>query len=278
MPANPAPPDFSGALPDRPIGLTPPPTMRPLSVIGLFVLLFGLLGGVLWWLGPDLARDWRVGEVVEAEGARIEESRCRTWLVLFHLCDATIVDARGADPAKRTLRYFFIGRAQQGAIVPLRSKPAPEVVTSSLGLETFYQRLIALVLVVALLGLSIAACAQMEWQGVLTRRGLAGLSGQRLVPVIVTLEGKMPVGGGRRRWTYAYDLDGSRQQAFIELARGHDPLVVTSDGKQALALSAPSGGVPLLLDSRLSSLDLTDAEKEAFFAACRKALEEEPAA
>ena len=54
---------------------------------------------------------------------------------------------------------------------------------------------------------------------------------------------------------------GERQRP---LAVGHS--------ERALALAGPGGGVPLLLDKELSALDLTEAEREAFFAACRKAL------
>ena len=56
MPPNPATPDFSGALPDRPIAVRPPQTIAPLSAISLVSMLFALLAGALWWLGPDLAR------------------------------------------------------------------------------------------------------------------------------------------------------------------------------------------------------------------------------
>ena len=44
------------------------------------------------------------------------------------------------------------------------------------------------------------------------------------------------------------------------------------DGKRALAVTGPGGGVPMLLDADLSALDLTEAEKEAFFEVCRSAL------
>ena len=47
---------------------------------------------------------------------------------------------------------------------------------------------------------------------------------------------------------------------------------MTRDGKQALALAARDGGVPLLLDAKLAALDLTAAEKETFFAVCHAAV------
>jgi hypothetical protein len=258
----------------------PPSTIGPLSSFGLFALLFGLLAGALWWLGPDLARDWRIdGEVVHAEGARIEEARCRSRLFLLTACDITVLDERRADPSRRTLWYFFIDRAESESIVLVRPKSAPrsdpQAITTNLGLDKLYHRLLALTLIVALLMICIALSIQLLWQGASTRRQLVALSGQRLHPVVVGLEGSIPIAHKRRRWTYVYDRDGRQERAFIELAKGNDPLFVTPDGKRALALCGPGGGVPLLLDAKLTSLDLSEEEKDAFFAACRQALGEE---
>jgi hypothetical protein len=278
MQQSPATPDFSGVLPDRPITVRPPSTVGPLSAIGIFALLFGLLAGALWWLGPDLARDWRIVDPVDAGGVRIEEARCRSRLVLITVCDVRFVDDRSAEAARRTLWYFFIDRADPEKIVLLRSKTDPAAITTNLGLDEFYNRLLVLVLIVGLLVCCIILTIQLLRQGMLTRRALVALSGQRLLPVVVSVQGSILIAHKRRRWTYLYDRGGRQEQAFIELAKGNDPLFISPDGKRALALTGQHGGVPLLLDAKLSSLDLSDAEREAFFAACRKVLGAEPAA
>ena len=283
MPPSPATPDFSSALPNRPITVRPPHTIGPLSTFGLFAMLFGLLACALWWLAPDLARDWRIdGEVARAEGARIEEARCRSRLVLLTVCDITFLDERRADPPAGRCGISSSTGPSASRSCWCRSKSAgasdPRAISTNLGLDKLYHRLLALTLIVALLVFSIALSIQLLWQGVVTRRVLVGLSGQRLHPVVVTLEGSIPIAHKRRRWTYLYDRDGSQERAFIELATSNDPLFVTPDGKQALALCGPDGGVPLLLDAKLASLDLTEAERAAFFAVCSQALGEEPVA
>ena len=74
---SPAPPDVSAALPDRPITVRAPPTIRVPSAISRFVALFAVLAGVIWWLGPDVVNDWRIGrDVVGVRDARIGEARC----------------------------------------------------------------------------------------------------------------------------------------------------------------------------------------------------------
>lgn len=279
MTDSPATPDLSRALPDRPIGVRPPRTIGPMSTAGLFAMLFGLVAGALWWLGPDLARDWRIGgEVMRAEGARIEEARCRSRLVLLTVCDIAFVDARSADAGRRTLWYFFIDTAGQEPIILLRATSNEEAITTNLGVDKFYHRLLALIGIVGLLAFCIVLSFQVLRQGMTTRRALAALDGQRLTPVVVALEGNITVAHKRRRWTYLYDAGGVQERAFVELPSSDEPLFASLDGKRALALRGPGGGVPLLLDQKLSALDLTEAEKDAFFEVCRKALSGGPAA
>ena len=262
------------ALPNRPITVRPPSTIGPLSTAGIFMMLLGLMAGALWGLGPDLARDRKVGrDVVAASAARLEEGRCRSRLAIVTVCDVTYVETNGPAPeVRRTMWYFFLARAGREPVTLLSPRGDPSIVTTDLGLDRYYHRLFALLLIVALLAGCIALPVGVIRQGQATHRALAGLSGQRLRPMVVPLEGSITVAHKRRRWTYRYQDGGRDERAFIELAAGNDPLFTTPDGRNALAVVGLGGGVPLLLDKGLVSLDLTEAEKEAFFEACRTAL------
>jgi hypothetical protein len=272
-------PDLSAALPDRPISVRPPATVGPASTFGLLVLLFGLLAGALWWLGPDLLQDWRTGrDTVEVRDARIVEASCRSRVLVFTVCDIAFAEAGVGAPA-RTAWYFFIGAASREPIVLLRPQPAPAfdpaAITTNLGQEKLYHRLIALILIVALLAFCIGVSIEVYRKCVVARRGFSALSGQRLSLMVVTIENALPVASKRRRWTYLYD-DGERQErALVEFSSAMKPLFTTPDGKRALAVSGPGGGTPLLLDMPLSALDLTEAEKATFFESCRAAFEKE---
>jgi hypothetical protein len=265
--------DLAGALPSRPVAVTPP-TVAPLGVFGMFALLFALLGGLLWWLGPDLARDWRIGGAAPAENVRIEEARCRSWLALLHLCDVTLVDDRNGSAARRTLWYAFIdaeGTPMLSAGRTVRGAARPELVSTTFGLEKRLARSGTLALAVTLLGLCVAAAWRVTQQGWRHLRAFRGLSGQRLVPVVVEIERHNLVPPRRRMWVYVYDDGGRQERAFIELTSKDRPLFTDASEKRALALRGEGGGTPLLLDAQLNCLDLTGAEKEAFYAACRAA-------
>lgn len=272
---TPPPPhlDLSTALPDRPIAVQPPRSIGPLSASGLFVMLFGFLAGALWWLGPDLARDLTIrSEVAPARGVSVEAARCRNRLAVIVLCDVRYASAAAETASSATLWYLFVGAAGAEPVLLLADRADPRRVTTDLGLDKLWHRTLTLFLVVALLVLCIGLSAHVVLQGTRTRRQLIGLTGQRLRPLVVGVETSVPIAHKRRRWTYLYDDAGVERRAFIELPTRVDPLFVTSDRKRALAVGGPAGGVPLLLDAPLSALDLTETERETFYAACRKAL------
>ncbi len=154
---------------------------------------------------------------------------------------------------------------------PLRSATDPALVSTTFGLERRTERSFTLALAVALLLACIAAVARMVQQSLSNLSAFRGLSGQRLVPIVVDIERNNLVPPRRRMWVYLYDDDGRRGRAFIELPSKDRPLFTDSSEKRALALRGERGGTPLLMDARLECLDLTASEKEAFYAACRRA-------
>jgi hypothetical protein len=270
----PPPQSLADALPKRPVAVTPPLTVAPLGSLGMVALLLTFLGGLAWWLGPDLVRDWRIGsDAIPAADVRLENPRCASRLAVLNLCDVTLADER-TPGEKRRLWYAFIGTgaAEDLAVLqPLRSASDPRLVATTLGLARRTQRALTLALGLALIGACIAAVVRMIQQSLVNFRAFRRLSGQRLTPVVVDIERNNLVPPRRRLWVYLYDDVGKRERAFIELPSKDRPLFTDSSEKRALALRGERGGMPLLIDARLKCLDLTGPEKESFYAACRAA-------
>ena len=186
----------------------------------------GCSPGAVSWLGPDLVRDWRIdGEVVEAQGARIEEhalpqpagagQRVRRDLrrregASEQRQDALVLLHR---PGRATEPIVLVRPKGCSAATRARSPPTWGSTSSTTGCWRC-------ALIVGMLVFCIALSIQLLRQGVVTRRALAGLSGQALHPVIVGLEGSITIAHKRRRWTYVYDEGGRQERAFIELASG----------------------------------------------------------
>jgi hypothetical protein len=268
--------EFAAALPDRPIAVRPPQTAGATSMAGVFALLHALLAGALWWLGPDLARDWRIGrDPVEARDARLGEARCASRVMIIAVCEVSFTET-GSEAQGRTLWYLFIGSAASEPVRLLEARQKAEgaapAITTSLGLARLHNRTLTLALIVTFLAFCIWLSIDLLRAGAATRRELLRLNGKRLSPAIVGVEGSIPIAHRRKRWTYVWDDGGTMRRAYVELPSRVDPLFVTPDGKRAMALQGPERGVPLLLDAQLGSLDLSEAEKAAFFDACRAAL------
>lgn len=268
--------DLADALPRRPVAVRPPQTVAPLALLRLFAMLFGALGGMLWWLGPGLARDWRIGnDAVAASGIRIEAARCRSRLVVLHFCDVALENQPGTAAGGRRLWYVFIdapiGAQAAERIAPLRSRSSPELLATDLGLAKLIQRSLTLMLAAGILALCIGVAVRALQQGLRTASAFRGLSGARLIPVVVEIERHNLVPPRRRLWVYLYDGVGRQERASIELPSKDRPLFTDASEKWALALRGAEAGAPLLLDGRLTCLDLTAAEKAAFYAACRRA-------
>jgi len=261
------PGDLSHLLPQRAIAVRPPPAADG-GTTGVIVLLLILLGGVVAWLGPGIASDWRMrDEVVAAAELQTREARCRSWLAALRLCNVTLVAEKDAAAGERTLWYVFLGGNGDQAMEPLRSRSEPSRVATDLGLAKVYNRLITLLLFAGSIVFGISVAATMLWRGMETRRAFAAMSGRRLTPVVVEIERNNRLPPRRRLWVYLYEDGGKRERALAEWPSRQQPLFTTPDERWALALQGDEGGTPMLLDVDLGVLDLTDAERAAFRAA-----------
>jgi hypothetical protein len=256
--------DLSSLLPRRGIAVRPPASLES-GTLGVIALLLLLLAGLLAALGPDVIGDWRMrGEATVAADVQVREKSCRSWLGVFQFCGVTLEN--GGSPG-RTMWYAFIGGVSDASVTPLRSISDPALITTDLGLNHVRSRLISLLFFAAILLGCLGAAAAVLWSGMRAQRTFAALSGQRMVPVVVEIERNNRMPPRRRLWVYLYEVGGRRERALVEWPSRHQPLFTSLDEKWALALQGERGGVPMLLDSELESLDLTETEKAAFRAA-----------
>ena len=263
---------LANALPKRPIVVRPQAAPSPIATLGLFALLIGMLAGILAWLGPDLVRDSRIRDATAAaDGARIEETRCRAWLRVLTFCHIAVAERVDGAEAKRTLRYAFVGTAGDGPVQLQRGRSGSSLVTTDLGLQTFFSRLVTLALFCAIPLIGIRVTAVMREDARKAERAFAAMSGGRLTPVIVEIERKNFMPPRRRLWAYLYAGEAGKERAVVEWPAADRPLFTAADEKRAVALQGEGGGAPLLLDAKLACLDITEAEREAFYAAFRAA-------
>ena len=202
---------------------------------------------------------------------RIEETSCRTWLGVLSFCLIAVTDRADGAEAKRTLRYAFVGTAGGQPIQLQRSRSDPALLTTDLGLERVLSRLITLVLLCAIPLVAIRVTVVTHEDAGKALRAFAAMSGQRLTPVIVEIERKNFIPPRRRLWAYLYEGDRGQERAVVEWPA---PTVRCSPPRRR---SGPSRSKASRTARRCcwtpgsTCLDVTEAERAAFYEACRAA-------
>jgi hypothetical protein len=257
-----AQPSLAELLPRRHIAVRPPRTVEG-GTVGVILLLFLILSGIVAALGPGVASDWRMrNDAVIATDLSVREARCRSWFGVLRFCGVTLT----ADSlnGERRLWYAFFGGAGDQAIAPRRSGSDASRIATDLGLEKVHSRLIALLLFAGILLFCIGVAVAVLWRGIEARRAFAAMSGQRLTPVVVEIERNNRLPPRRRLWVYLYEEGGKRERGLAEWPSSLQPLFTAPDERWALALRGDKSGTPMLLDMDLACLDLTQAERAAF--------------
>jgi hypothetical protein len=241
------------------------------------VLLTAFLVGLLGGLGPSLVNDIRIrGVAVAALDLKLRDVHCRSWIGVLRFCSVTIEGNGDAGSGAQVVRYAFLGGGGDQPTMAVRSTSEPARIGTDLGVARVASRAIVLGLFAGLLACCIGVAAGVLRRGMAAGRAFAGMSGQRLAPVIVKMEHNNRLPPRRRLWVYSYDAGGRRERMMAEWPSAWQPLFTSSEETHALALQAAGGGVPMLLDMGLNGVDLTEAEKAAFREGLRTVFREPP--
>ena len=105
------------------------------------IVLIAVAGFFGWWMGPSLWTDYNLrGQTLEAaRDATITKASCKTKLFVISFCDVTYKDQAG----EHDLAYLILGLDSDEQIAMLRAKQSPQIMTTSLGMSYFTDRVIS---------------------------------------------------------------------------------------------------------------------------------------
>jgi hypothetical protein len=255
------------AFPKRLVRVLLSPVGSPRRNVLLMVVCLGLAGFFLWYEAPGLVRDWKISEApVAVPDADMTDGRCRTHFVLVD-CSATVsyTVAGVSYRSEPSLTFLSFGGYPRASVV--RSASNPDLATLDIALDQLWNRIITLTCFVA----GFAGGAIYFLTLIPEARRSTRLVQQKVavsvVPMVVEITSSMS-SYGMTTYYFSYD-DGGRTRKTQNVMRKDEPFVVGKKGAHALALAllAAHGGRPILLNKRLTAIDLTDAERNALWTA-----------
>jgi hypothetical protein len=253
-------------LPSRALALTRSVIAMPKAYYLSTPILLALVAFMLFAEAPGILRDYRISaNPIIVEDGSIREGKCTTRKAIFTTCKAELGYVYNGQSHESDVEIMFVdfhsGDYETSLVI---SGDEPALATLSLGLDMLWNRIITLAAFTALLG---GACLMMIF---LALRLLVVWSQlrhpARLVPLPVEITA-VDKKGNRFAVNYADKLSDRKtgRTALTRFGRGQEPLIVGESGRNAVALAVWHGttALPVLLDSRLERIALTDEERAA---------------
>lgn len=248
-------------LPSRSIAIVGRPFAMPAAFVFTVIVLTALSVGLALWQGPGLVRDVRISQNPQIiPDADVLDGECSTRRGLTD-CDAHLSYNYNGQHFESDVTLAFVDFSSSDYEVEVViSADQPELATISLGLEQLWNRLAVfaafmLLFVGGAIGTIIGA---LKAAG--ANRALATAGRLELVPVQIIEDNKGFVG-------YADTPRGPRSRRITRtrMAHGETPLMAVDDKGALVGVAAKVDhvAIPVLLDSRLQRLDLSEPERRA---------------
>lgn len=256
-------------LPDRPLKLSR--HARPgyfWSIIGgLLLVVAGVF--LLVWQGPGLQHDWIIRKnPVVVWDSEVQNGECTTRKAIFTDCSAHLVYSVDDQRYEVDAAVMFVSFDSGDYMVDVvRSGDDPSLATISIGLEKLWNRIATMAV---FLLFTLGGGLMLFLQGTRAMRNATLLSGAgrfSVVPVsIANIQS-----AARRKVVTINDPSGKRPKAGFAQTFGkkEEPLIRQDQAGRTFGLAVKREGceVPVLLDTRLERLNLTEAERQTALAA-----------
>lgn len=251
-------------LPSRSIAITERPVAAPAGFLFTILIMLALFVGLTWWQGPGLWRDFQISQNPQTlPNADVLDGECNTRRGLTD-CEARLVYDYNGQSYDTHVSLAFVDFSNQDYTVDVViSRDKPELATVTLGLEMLWNRLAVfgvfnLLFLAGAIGMIVAGVR--AWSA---NRAVATPGRLTLVPVEVT---EVKTIRGANYVTYAEVVKGkvAKGGPRTRFADGQEPLMAAdAEGKAVgVAVKAEHMGLPVLLDSKLERIGLTEIERQ----------------
>ncbi len=245
-----------------------------------FLVSLGAVGGIGWFLGPSLWRDWQGGsDWLLDRYADVVDGECqsKTFLVT---CDAYL---EASDGRRVYVAYFFLGFSGKNYEVDvLQSAKNPDILTTDLGIDNFTNRL--MVFFVLELGFFVIAIAMLrQFLLVLNIRRMQrsvrdSKPEVKLVHIGIpnhlktrTTNKKTLRINAKQNWLFTPAHSVSKSYNHRSVSRLFRPLLISSQPMVGVALISRDKRQAVLLDDQLESLNIPSKDRQAILNGLKEA-------
>ena len=256
-------------LPDRPLFMASDVISTPRAYFWSTPIILALAVFLFVWEAPGIYRDFQISQnPLVLESGDVQNGRCTTRKAIFTDCEARLVYSYNGQSYDTEIEIMFVdfhtGDYETGLVI---SVDHPELATMSLGLDKLWNRittLAAFTLFLGGMGVGMIFLALRIWRvkGQLRRPAL-------LSPVAVEItafDRKRDILSITYNDKIASDKTG--RSAYTRMSQGEEPLIIDEANGKPVGLAVRHGktALPVLLDSRLQRISLTEDERAAALA------------
>lgn len=253
--------DSNITFPMRPMKVSPPDS-------GIFSQLSAVLWAAIVVCGallivvppiPDLLSDFAIRDAARPlAGATVEHGECRVHLLLMTSCEATLLARRQGWPdLRRKVDYWFFDFHSGNYTTTVVADPSrPEKMTTDLALDKLGNRTATLLLLGPIDLFLAFFLVRYLFRTVRARRVVVrALSNQVLRPTILRLDSR-----NNNTWMVSSLTPTGAGKSCEWVTKGM-PIFMDQSQNLVLGVTAGDGTMCMPLDTKLSWIDLTDAER-----------------
>jgi hypothetical protein len=254
----------ASVFPTRALQVRPPKSATPFKNILFGIMWLGIAGFIAWWQVPGLLKDYRIRDNAEpAQQARIVKARCRSKIII-HMCETEIQHRVNNETLTTADDFaFFDLKTSSYTTSILQERGNPAVVTTSIAIESLWNRMITSSLFIGGLALAGLWMIVSALRGTKESRRFRELNNAQLTPILVEIFGYKDEDDNKRRWFYGKPGSDPEQAHSALFNISTRPFFLNEDGTRGLAVNRDEKTEPLLLDHALMFLNLKDEERSA---------------
>lgn len=256
-------------FPNRPLAIKASSITTPRNYGWAAPFMFVLCGLFLYWQVPDLWRDYVISQnPVIVENGQLRDGECRVSKGVLTICDAELAYTYNGRSYEGKTTFFFVdfhaGAYETDLVI---SADHPELSTVSLGIEKMWNRVISFAVVVAVLAGLCVTSVFLGFRVAWVRSRLTTPAPLKPIPVEITT---FKSSFGRLFVTYADKIadDKTKRTAYTTFGKGQEPIILGEVDGSAVALAVRHGttSLPVLLDTGLERIKMTDEERASVLA------------